>query len=326
MILSSIKVEKIPFNPKDLKENKITLAYIITVGLFLLGGLINPGFLHVNHLVNILSLSSFLGLVVLAQTLVILSGGEGIDLSVGSFISLATVITSQLLNGSDQWLIPKILVVLSIGFLLGLVNGSGIAFFKIPPLVMTLAMGSVIQGIGLIYTQGQPKGKASPLLISLGTGRFLGIPKILFLWILILLIALVVLERMRMGKILYGVGENSITAELCGIKTKWVRFLTYGFSGMIAAFAGICLLGYTGTSYLDLGSAYMMPSVAAAVIGGISLAGGNGSYLGAVAGAIILTTLNSIMISLKAGEGGRQIVYGIVILLVLFLYSKREKR
>ena len=95
---------------------------------------------------------------------------------------------------------------------------------------------------------------------------------------------------------------------------------------MISAFAGLCLLGYTGTSYLDLGSTYVMPTIAAAVIGGVALSGGNGSYLGAAAGTIVLTTLNSIMISLKSGEGGRQIVYGAVILVVLTVYSKRERR
>ncbi len=308
-----------------LKENKVLFAYLIAVALFFVGGVINPGFLHFQHIINILSLSSFLGIVVLAQTIVILCGGEGIDLSVGSFISLATVIASQMLGGENQNLFLTLFVVLGVGFLLGLVNGGGVAFFKIPPLVMTLAMGSVVQGIALIYTQGQPKGKACSLLTLLGTGRTLSIPNILLLWLVITLVALLVLERMRIGKILYGVGENEITAELCGIRTLWVRFFTYGFSGMIAAFAGICLLGYTGTSYLDLGSAYIMPSVAAAVIGGITLAGGNGSYIGAVAGAVILTTINSLMICLKAGEGGRKIVYGMVILVVLFLYSKREK-
>ena len=314
------------FSIGRLKENRVAMAFIIAIILFLLGGIINPGFLHLNHMLNILSLSSFLGMVVLSQTLVILAGGEGIDLSVGAIISLSTVIASQIINGSDAKLLPAALVVLAVGFALGLVNGAGAAFLKIPPLVMTLAMSSVIQGIALVYTQGQPKGRASELLIAAGSGRTGPFPNILFIWIIVVIAAVLILQRTRTGKIVYGTGENDLTAELSGIKTKLVRFLIFGFSGMISAFAGLCLLGYTGTSYLDLGSTYVMPTIAAAVIGGVTLAGGNGSYLGAVAGAIVLTTLNSIMVSLKSGEGGRQIVYGAVILIVLTIYSKREKR
>ncbi len=314
------------FSIRRLKENRVAMAYIIAVLLFLLGGIINPGFLHPNHLLNILSLSSFLGIVVLSQTLVIISGGEGIDLSVGAIISLSTVIASQIMNGSDAMLVPAALAVLGVGFLLGLVNGAGTAFLRIPPLVMTLAMSSVIQGVALVYTQGQPKGRASDLLIAAGSGRSGPFPNILFIWIIVVAAAVVILQRTRTGRILYGTGENDLTAELSGIRTRRVRFLVFGFSGMMSAFAGLCLLGYTGTSYLDLGSTYVMPTIAAAVIGGVALSGGNGSYLGAVAGTIVLTTLNSIMISLKSGEGGRQIVYGAVILLVLTIYSKRERR
>ena len=313
-------------NVKKLKENRLAMAYIIAVLLILVGGIINPGFLHLNHLLNILSLSSFLGIVVLAQTLVILSGGEGIDLSVGSIISLSTVIASQVIDGRNANLLPAALLVLGVGFVIGLVNGAGVAFLRIPPLVMTLAMASVVQGIALVYTQGQPKGRASDLLIAAGSGRSGPFPNILFIWIIVIFAAVIVLQRTRIGKILYGTGENDLTAQLSGIRTGLVRFMVYGFSGMIAAFAGLCLLGYTGTSYLDLGSTYIMPTVAAAVIGGVMLSGGNGSYLGAVAGTIVLTTLNSIMISLKSGEGGRQIVYGAVILIVLTIYSKRERR
>ncbi len=314
------------FSLSSLKENRVAMAYIIAVLLILLGGIINPGFLHLKHLLNILSLSSFLGIVVLSQTMVVLSGGEGIDLSVGAIISLSTVIASQVMNGSNARLVPAALIVLAVGFAIGLVNGAGAAFLKIPPLVMTLAMSSVVQGIALVYTQGQPKGRASSILVAAGSGRTGLIPNIVFVWIIVIAIAVIILQKTRTGKIVYGTGENDLTAELSGIRTKLVRFLVFGFSGMIAAFAGLCLLGYTGTSYLDLGSTYVMPTIAAAVIGGVALSGGNGSYLGAVAGTIVLTTLNSIMISLKSGEGGRQIVYGAVILVVLTIYSKRERR
>ena len=264
---------KYKHNIKNLKNNRVAMAYIVAVLLVVLGGMINPKFLHLNHLLNILSLSSFLGIVVLAQTIVVLSGGEGIDLSVGSIISLSTVIASQVIDGRDARLLPAVLIVLCVGFTIGLVNGAGVSFLRIPPLVMTLAMASVVQGIALVYTQGQPKGRASEILVAAGSGRTGPFPNVLFIWIVVIAAAVIVLQKTRTGKILYGTGENELTAELSGIRTKNIRFLVYGFSGMISAFAGICLLGYTGTSYLDLGSAYIMPTVAAAVIGGVALSG-----------------------------------------------------
>jgi ribose transport system permease protein len=191
---------------------------------------------------------------------------------------------------------------------------------------MTLSMASVVQGITLVYTQGQPKGRASMLLSAAGSGRTGPFPNILLVWIIIIAAALIVLEKTRTGRLIYGVGENRKTAELSGVRTRRTSMLVFGFSGLISALAGFFLLGYTGTAYLDLGSAYIMPTIAAAVIGGVVLSGGTGSYLGAAAGTIVLTTLNSIMISLKSGEGGRQIVYGLVILVVLTIYSKRERR
>lgn len=305
--------------------NKAVIAFFIAAALFLAGQVIAPGFAEFSHVMNILSLSSFLGVIALAQTLVIISGSEGIDLSVGSVISLSAVMASQIMNGDNSRLIGATLAVATAGFILGIANGLGISYLKIPPLIMTLAMSSVVQGLALIYTDGQPKGKASGLLAALGTGRTAGVPNILVLWILIVILVIILLARTSWGCMLYGIGANNLTAELSGIKTRVLRTLAYGFSGLISAFCGLFLLGYTGTSYLDIGSAYVMPSVAAVVIGGAALSGGAGSYLGTAAGAVVLTTLGSILITLKMGEGGRQIVYGLVLLTLLIIYARQKR-
>jgi ribose transport system permease protein len=194
-----------------------------------------------------------------------------------------------------------------------------------PPLVMTMAMGSVIQGLTLIYTEGQPKGRTAELLQAIGTGRTLDIPHILIAWIVIAAIAIILLSKTKWARLLYGIGENDLTARLSGARTKVIRMIIYGLSGAISALAGLFLLGYTGTAYLDIGSKYVMPSVAAVVIGGVSMEGGKGKYAGVIAGAIVLTTLSSILVSLNTGEGGRQIVYGMVLLILLAMYSKRKK-
>jgi ribose transport system permease protein len=306
-------------------NNKTVMAFVIAFGLYLAGGILSPGFFDIAHVMNILNLASFLGIVALGQTIVILSGSEGIDLSVGAVISLSSVMCSQIINMANDRLIPALAITLIVGFIVGTFNGIGVSVFKIPPLVMTLAMSSVVQGFSLVFTQGQPKGKASDILAALGSGRTGIVSNMLILWVIITIIAVYLLSNTRPGKVLYGIGANNMTAELSGARTKYVRIFAYSISAMISAFAGFLLLGYTGTAYLDIGSMYVMPSVAAVVIGGISLSGGYGSYLGAVGGAIVLTILNSILVSLHSGEGGRQIVYGLMILVVLAFYMRRNE-
>jgi ribose transport system permease protein len=306
-------------------SNKTVSAFLIAIGLYLVGGIISPGFLHFSHLTNVLSLSAYLGIIALGQTLVIISGKEGIDLSVGSIISLSVCMGAQIMMGENQNIPLAAITVLAVGFGLGCVSGIGVSFFQMPPLVMTMAMGSVIQGLTLIYTEGQPKGRTAELLQAIGTGRTLDIPHILIAWIVIAAIAIILLSKTKWARLLYGIGENDLTARLSGARTKVIRMIIYGLSGAISALAGLFLLGYTGTAYLDIGSKYVMPSVAAVVIGGVSMEGGKGKYAGVIAGAIVLTTLSSILVSLNTGEGGRQIVYGMVLLILLAMYSKRKK-
>lgn len=312
-------------NIKVVFSNKAAVAFLIAIGLFIFGQIVSPGFAEFSHVMNIMSLSTFLGIVALGQTIVIISGSEGIDLSVGSIVSLSAVMASQIMNGSDSRMIPAAAAIIAVGFIIGIFNGLGISYFKIPPLIMTLAMSSVVQGLAIIYTNGQPKGRASQTLVTLGTDRTIGIPNIFVLWLVVTALALIILRYTPWGNMLYGAGANNLTAELSGIKTRVLRTVAYGISGIISALAGLFLLGYTGTSYLDLGAAYVMPSIAAVVIGGVSLSGGLGSYLGTTAGAIVLTTLGSILVTLKMGEGGRQIVYGLVLMALLIIYARQKK-
>jgi ribose transport system permease protein len=307
------------------RSPSVWIAYLLVIVLFIIGQIVSPGFSSFSNIMNVMNISALLGFIALAQTLVVISGDEGIDLSVGATASLSAVMGSQIINGLDQNIFVALIAILVTGFLIGCVNGVGVAYFKVPPLVMTLAMASVIQGLSLVYTNGQPKGMASPGLKALGTGESADIPNLILLWIVIVILAAVFLNRTKWGMILYGLGTNRLTAELSGIHTKVFQMTIYGASGAIAAFGGLLLISYTGTSYLDIGSAYMLPSIIAVVIGGVSLAGGLGSYNGAVAGVILLTTLSSILVTLHIGEGGRQIVYGTVLLILLIIYGKNNR-
>jgi len=274
---------------------------------------------------NILSLSSFLGIVALGQMIVIVSGSEGIDLSVGSVMTLGAVIGSQVINGFDSNLFFGILIVIGTGAFIGLLNGLGITLMRIPPLIMTLSMGTVIQGFAIMITGGQPKGRASDLLIELSTGRIWVIPYNIIFWLLIAGVAVLLIKYSRWGILIYGVGENPTNAKLSGVRIQVIRTSAFIISGVVAGIGGLLQLGYTGTSFLDLGNAFIMPSVAAVVIGGVALSGGKGSYGGVIAGVILLTLLTSLLITLRMGEAGRQIVYGGVLMTLLIIYTRSKQ-
>ena len=310
---------------RTLATNKLAFAVAAIIVLFVFGEIISPGFLSFNHLMSVLRLSVFLGIVALGQTLVVMSGGEGIDLSVGSVVSLGVVIASSILLGRDGNIVAALVAAIAAGFAIGIINGIGISYIGIPPLIMTLAMASVVEGLSLLYTKGYPTGTASKLLETVGNGRIIGIPNVLLLWILFIVVATLLLFRKRWGAILFGVGANSITAELSGINVKRFRMFVYGICGAISAFAGFMILGYTGTPYLNLGAPYLMSSIAAVAVGGISLAGGSGSYLGAVIGCILLTTLSSILVALQTTEAIRQIVYGGLLFVIVVAYTRRAR-
>jgi ribose transport system permease protein len=306
-------------------RNQLAIAVAAIIVLFILGEIISPGFLSFSHLMSVLRLSVFLGIVALGQSLVVMAGGEGIDLSVGSVLSLGVCISSSLLLGKDANIPAALLATLAAGFAIGMINGAGISYVGIPPLIMTLAMASVVEGLSLIYTGGYPRGSAPPLLEALGNGRMLEIPNILIFWGVVIIAATVILLRQRWGAVLFGVGANSVTAELSGINVKRFRMFVYGICGAVSGLAGFFVLGYTGTPYLNLGATYLMTSIAAVAIGGISLAGGSGSYVGAAIGCILLTTLSSILVALRTTESVRQIVYGSLIFIIVVTYTRRRR-
>jgi ribose transport system permease protein len=308
--------------------SRTLVPFIIAAILIIAGEFVSPGFAGPKHIIMLLKVSALLGVLVLAQSIVIIAGGEGIDLSVGAIASITAVMSSVIINGKDENLLPALVAVLIVGFFLGLINGVGIAVFNVPPLIMTLGMASVINGMVIIYSQGFIiRGSASDLLKTIGGGQTIpGLPNVILVWIVLIAISLYVLNRTKSGMMLYGVGANEITAELTGVRARRVRALAYAVSGAISGLGGMLLLGYNGLPYIDMGSIYVMPSVAAAVIGGISLAGGSGSYLGAAGGAILLTTLSALLVTMRMGEGGKQMVFGLVLIILLAIYGRRPSR
>lgn len=302
---------------------KSGIVYILLVIMLIMAELYSPGYLKATHMLGVLRLASFMGIAAIAQTFAILSGG--IDLSIETTISFAYIIAAQAMMGKDENILVALVCVLIFGVIVGAINGAGICLMNVPPFIMTLGVSTVTKGAYMIFTKGAPKGRTAPLISAISNQNFLGvISGIVLVWVILSAISIIILNKTPYGRKVYAVGSNSTAAKFSGINTKAVIFSIYIISGVVAAFMGFLLIGYTGESYLHAGSNYGTAVIAAVIIGGTSISGGKGGYLGSAAGAIMMTIFNDFLAIVKIPEGGRMISQGAMILLLILLYA-REK-
>ncbi len=309
----------------SLIKHPIAISGGLVIVLMIIGQLLSPGFAAPAQVLSLLIVAALLGIVAAGQNLVILGGREGIDLSVGGVISLSALVGGNVMDGGNLGLVPAIVACLSVGAFFGLVNGLGVTVLRIPPLVMTLGMLGVLQGLLVVVRQGIPSGRAAPMLADfVAKPQILGLPGILWLWGLIGIFMFVLLKRTVFGTRAFAIGANEPVARMTGVSTGRIRVLLYVASGMFSAVAGLCILGYSGSSFANVGQQYMLASIIAVVLGGTPLAGGRGGYTGTMVGAVMLVVLQSILTTLNIEEAGRQVIFGSALLVLLFFYG-REK-
>jgi ribose transport system permease protein len=290
------------------------LVYLVTV-------LVVPEFASSGHLADTLQLASVLGVVSVGAGLVILSAG--IDLSIAGVMTGVGVLASSM-AGSGAGSVTVIVVALLAGAALGAVNGTGVAVLGIPPLVMTLATGSVVQGAQLVATNGTPQSAAPRVLESLANDEvLLGLTGSVVVWFALVALAAGLLAGTATGRRMYAIGTNPRAAELSGVPVRRVTILTYAISGLTAAIGGLLLLGYTGIASSTMGDAYLLPAIAAVVLGGTSILGGRGTALGVAFGVFLLTVIQSLLTVLKVSEAGREMLQGAILLAVVILYNLR---
>lgn len=299
---------------------------VITILLLLAGCMLNRQFLKPSNIANILIMASLLGFVASGQTLVVLSGNDGLDLSVGGVMSLGAVVSYILMNGKNANFFVAFVVTLVLGGVVGLCNAAGIVIAKIPALVMTLAVSNALTSVQQLLTGGNPKGAPAPLASRIATSRAAAfLPWLAVIWIVLMAGMYLLLSRSAYGKQLYAVGSNDTAAALSGVQVRKIRICTYVICGVLSAFAGFWLCAYNGVIYVNAGASYVMPSVAAVVIGGTSVAGGKGDYTGTVAGTIILTIVSSLLVMMDMNEAGKFMMNGIILLVLLVIYTRHPK-
>ncbi|MDW6024026.1 ABC transporter permease [Mesorhizobium sp. BAC0120] len=302
------------------RNRLILLAYLGMLLLLLITALFSPGFLSASNLRSTVVLAAFVGIVALGQTFVIIGGG--IDLSVPWVLNSAAVVMALLCAGQNMPLLWVAPLMLAGGALVGFINGLGVAQFGVPPIIMTLAANVILQGLILVLTGGSPSPTAPDLIKFLSVGRVGGIPVIALIWLALALVATVLLSKAAFGRHLYALGSSPTVAEFSGVPTARTTVLTYVISGLTASLAGMLLTGYSGQAYLGMGDSYLFTSVAAVAIGGASILGGSGHYLGTVAGALVLTILTGLLPALNLSSGALLVVYGAVILVTVSIGSE----
>ncbi len=293
------------------------LAYAGALLLFTLTSLYSPGFAAPSHLRTLAVVSAFTGIVALGQTLVIIGGG--IDLSVPWVLNSAAILVTLIANGADAPLLWAAPAIVASGALVGAVNGIGIAWCGVPAIIMTLSTNTVLQGLLLVATGGTPPAVTPHALQVLATGRIGPIPIILLIWAALATAATLLLGRTALGRYLYALGSARTVAEFSGVPVRAASVATYVICGATAAFAGVLLTGYSGQAYLGMGDPFLFTSIAAVAIGGASILGGTGSYLGTIAGALVLTILTGLLPIFRLSSGALQVIYGVVILATVSL-------
>lgn len=305
----------------SMPEWKVFAALFILLAVV---GFLSPGYLKAENLANVFRQAAFLGIVAAGQTLVILTAGT--DLSVSYLITMGNLVGAQIMAGQNENVLQALGIVLVIGIAVGLINGAGVAFLNIPSLIMTLGTGSVLQGLAYLYTKGAPKGNSAPWMRWMVSGQVFGsISPLLLLWVCLGLFMIFLLAKTVFGRNVYAVGENQLAALYSGVPVAKTLLAVYAVSGILAAVTGLLLVGYTGTSYMGAGTDYQMNSIAVVVIGGTLLSGGRGGYLGTIGGTLILAVLLNALNIINVPAFGREIIRGLIIIVILVLYGIQKK-
>lgn len=300
------------------------MPYIGVVFLVIAGSAFFPQVLSVGYLTQQLQIAAFLGLLATGATIVILLGH--IDLSVPWVLTGAAILSTALVGSGNPMLgALAVPAALAFGALIGLINAAGVAILRIPSMVWTLAVNSMLLGLAVLNTGGfNPKGESSPLMIAMASGDLFGIPVSFLIWIAISLVLTWLLTRTPFGRYLRSIGYNEKATFLSGVSTPSVLFAAFAIAGMCSALGGVMLAGYANQAYQSMGDPFLLPTIAAVVIGGTSILGGRGGLFGTIGGALFITLLTSILSVMQIGDAWRNIIFGIIILAMLLFQTLRK--
>lgn len=301
-------------------DQPVIVLLAVAVALYAVTAWQDSSLLTTNGIRSILLLSAPLAVFAAAQTVCMLTGG--IDLSIAMTANLAAYVAA---TQSDRGPWVAIPLALAVGVVIGAVNGLAVGVFKVNPLIMTLGMASVLLGVVTVGLRGWLSGstRVLPIVREIGSQPLIGpLPKNFLVWGAIALLLVFGLRSSGLGRAIYAVGDNPVACRLAGIRVWQVLLAVYILAGVFAAVGGMLFSGTTGSVGVDQTNAYLLPAVAATVVGGTSILGGIGGYGGTIVGAIILTLLNRLLLRLDTSEAFKQMLFGAIVLALAWAYVR----
>lgn len=308
---------------------QINPVYFILAALIVAIILNNPAFVEPTGYMNFLKRAAPLAILAAGQLYVIVSGG--FDLSVGSLITLVVVGSSMLSNNDPSATWWVISAMLGIGLAVGLINGLVVCYLKVPSLIATLGMMITLNGFVFMWSGGAPRGYLPDTFRFFGRFNFMDIPLIRMLPVALIVLVVVgfilywLMHRTNLGRMIHAIGDNPRAAQLAGVPVNRVRITAFVVSALSAVVTGILLGGFAGVS-TDVGKGYELQAITAAVLGGAQLLGGRGSVPAAIAGALTLTAIFTLLNFLGLPQPVRQVVQGLILIAAVALAMYRRKR
>ena len=304
-----------------IQSHTALMALFIAAILFIVTIIINPKGFNIVAIGNIILLTILLSIPAAGQTMVLIGGG--MDFSVGAVMSSTAVLTTYTMRGENGHFLQVLIIALVIGAAVGLLNGICCVKIGLPAMIVTMAISNIVTRMQYILTQGILSGKASPLFASTVKSKIFGlIPMIVIYAIILWPIVFYLLKRSRFGNQLYMVGNNANAARLNGVRVTRIQVLSYVFSGMLAAFAGMLGAAYMSTARCQIFDDYAYMSLIAVIIGGTTFAGGSGSYEGSIAGSLVMVLLSNLLTTLNPTQPIRNILNAVILILLLVLYNR----
>jgi ribose transport system permease protein len=296
--------------------------YLVLVLFLIILAFINPSFFGIGSITNLIGIALPLVFVSMAQTIVVLV--KGIDLSIGPSVSLTTVFCASLMSGDGHNMLAVIVGALLTGILIGIINGGLVVLGRLQPIIVTLAMSSILTGISL-FIMPQPGGTVPGFLNLLVTGDigFLPVP-----FIVLIVVSVAIwwpIRHSQIGQGLYAIGGNELGAYYSGVRVKWVTWMAFIIGGLLAAIAGVALTAQALSGDPLIGGPYTLNSIAAVVLGGTSLAGGKGGIVGSIAGALVLSIIVNILFFLGVSAYYQYVFSGLIVIIALAAVSLSEK-
>lgn len=321
-----LKINKGAMKASSYEYKKFFSKYAILIALMfliLILSIISPNFLGSANIMNVLRQIAINGFLAIGMTFVILTGG--IDLSVGSILAFSGVIAASVAQNPSIPFIFAIIIGVTAGLILGLINGVVIAWCRLAPFIVTLGMMSVARGLTFVYSDGRPIPGLSKEFLQIGGGTFLGIPNQVVILLVVFILASILLTKTTFGRYVYGIGGNEAASIISGVNSKKIKLFVYAICGALAGLAGVILTSRVTSGLPQAGQAYELDAIAAVVIGGTSMSGGKGKLWGTIIGIFIIGVLNNGMDLLNVSSFYQLIVKGLIIVLAVLFDEQTNK-